>query len=113
VKGVSADHHWGQRFELGKEVRIERLNGRSSLIAPEYTPDDTLEAQSRVDRIWVVLDAVSSRTREIYFAHPAGYSYGRDRGASSQCRALNAFWQLSSFHCACRSRRLLSSAPVS
>jgi hypothetical protein len=31
VKGISADHHWGQCFELGKEVRIEGLNGRSSL----------------------------------------------------------------------------------
>lgn len=75
VKRVSADHHWEQRFELGKEVRIEGLNGRSSLIAPEYAPDETLEAQSRVDRIRVVLDAVGSRTREIYFAYRAGYSY--------------------------------------
>jgi hypothetical protein len=75
VKGVSADHNWGQRCELGKEVRMEGLNGRSSLIAPGYAPDETLEAQSRVDRIRVVLDVVGSRPREIYFAHRAGYSY--------------------------------------
>jgi len=34
-----------------------------------------LEAQQRLAHIRAVLDAVSLRTREIYFAHRAGYSY--------------------------------------
>lgn len=38
-------------------------------------PDETLEAQSRAGRIRAVLDAVGVRTREIYFAHRAGYGY--------------------------------------
>jgi DNA-directed RNA polymerase specialized sigma24 family protein len=38
-------------------------------------PDETLEAQTRVEQIRAVLDAVEVRTREIYFAHRAGYGY--------------------------------------
>ena len=38
-------------------------------------PADTIAAQQRLNRIKAVLDAVSPRTREIYFAHRAGYSY--------------------------------------
>jgi DNA-directed RNA polymerase specialized sigma24 family protein len=34
-----------------------------------------VEAQQRLSSIRAVLDAVSLRTREIYFAHRAGYSY--------------------------------------
>jgi len=34
-----------------------------------------LEAEQRLGRHSGVLDAVSLRTREIYFAHRAGYSY--------------------------------------
>jgi RNA polymerase sigma factor (sigma-70 family) len=54
-------------------VPIEELNAGSP--SPEFAPDETLEARSRVDRIRGVLDAVGVRTREIYFAHRAGYSY--------------------------------------
>jgi RNA polymerase sigma factor (sigma-70 family) len=54
---------------------IEELNDGSP--GPEFAPDETLEARSRVDRIRAVLDAVEVRTREIYIAHRAGYSYGK------------------------------------
>jgi DNA-directed RNA polymerase specialized sigma24 family protein len=36
---------------------------------------ETLKAHSRADRIRVLLDALDVCTREIYFAHRAGYSY--------------------------------------
>jgi RNA polymerase sigma factor (sigma-70 family) len=45
------------------------------LIASEPTPEEILETQQRLDRIRAVLEALSLRTREIYFAHRAGYSY--------------------------------------
>jgi RNA polymerase sigma factor (sigma-70 family) len=54
---------------------IEESNAGSLQSAPESAPDKTLEARSRVDRIRGVLDDVGVRTREIYFAHRAGYSY--------------------------------------
>jgi RNA polymerase sigma factor (sigma-70 family) len=75
VNNLSIDQHRRDRPDLRKEVPIEELDARSRLIAPESTPEETLEAQQRLNRIRAVLEAVSLRTREIYFAHRAGYSY--------------------------------------
>jgi RNA polymerase sigma factor (sigma-70 family) len=75
VQNLSIDQHRRDRLDLRKEVPIEELNSRSPLIAQESTPEDTLDAQQRLRSIRAVLDAVSVRTREIYFAHRAGYSY--------------------------------------
>src|SRR5258708_12700479 len=75
VNNLSIDQHRRDRLDLRKEVPIEELNARSPLIAPEPTPEDTLEAQQRLGSVRAALDAVSLRTREIYFAHRAGYSY--------------------------------------
>jgi RNA polymerase sigma factor (sigma-70 family) len=75
VNNLSIDQHRRDRPDLRKEVPIEEIDAHSPLIAPESTPEDTLEAQQRLGRIRSVLDAVSLRTREIYFAHRAGYSY--------------------------------------
>jgi RNA polymerase sigma factor (sigma-70 family) len=75
VHNLSVDQHRRDRLDLQREVPIEDINARSPLIAPESTPEDTLEAQQRLSQIRGVLDAVSLRTREIYFAHRAGYSY--------------------------------------
>jgi len=75
VTNLSIDQHRRDRPDLRKEVPIEEANARSPLIAAEATPEQTLEAEQRLGRIRAVLDAVSLRTREIYFAHRAGYSY--------------------------------------
>jgi RNA polymerase sigma-70 factor (ECF subfamily) len=75
VNNLSIDQYRHDRPDLRKEVPIEELNAQTPLIAPEPTPDEILEAQQRLDRIRAVLEAVSLRTREIYFAHRAGYSY--------------------------------------
>jgi RNA polymerase sigma-70 factor (ECF subfamily) len=75
VNNLSIDQHRRDRLDLRKEVPIDDLAARSALIAPERTPEEILEAQQRLNSIRAVLDAVSLRTREIYFAHRAGYSY--------------------------------------
>jgi len=75
VNNLSIDQHRRDRLDLRKEVPIEELNARTPLIAPQSTPEETLEAEQRLRGIRAVLDAVSLRTREIYFAHRAGYSY--------------------------------------
>jgi RNA polymerase sigma factor (sigma-70 family) len=75
VNNLSIDQHRRDRPDLRKEVPLEELDARSPLIAPESTPEEMLEAQQRLCHIGAVLDAVSLRTREIYFAHRAGYSY--------------------------------------
>jgi RNA polymerase sigma factor (sigma-70 family) len=75
VNNLSIDQHRRDRPDLRKEVPLEELDARSPLVAPDSSPEETLEAQQRLNRIRAVLDAVSLRTREIYFAHRAGYSY--------------------------------------
>jgi RNA polymerase sigma factor (sigma-70 family) len=75
VTNLSIDQHRRDRLDLRKEVPIEEFNARSPLIAQESTPEESVEAEQRLSRIRAVLDAVSVRTREIYFANRAGYSY--------------------------------------
>jgi RNA polymerase sigma factor (sigma-70 family) len=75
VTNLSIDQHRRDRLDLRKEVPIEELDARNPLIAQESTPEESFEALQRLNRIRAVLDAVSVRTREIYFAHRAGYSY--------------------------------------
>lgn len=75
VNNLSIDRHRHDRPDLRREVPIQELNARTPLIAPESTPEEILEAQQSLDEIRAVLEAVSLRTREIYFAHRAGYSY--------------------------------------
>jgi RNA polymerase sigma-70 factor (ECF subfamily) len=75
VNNLSIDQHRRDRLDIRQWVPIDDLEARSALIAPDRTPEETLEAQQRLDSIRAVLDAVNLRTREIYFAHRAGYSY--------------------------------------
>lgn len=75
VQNLSIDQHRRDRPDLRREVPIEDVDAQSLLVAPQSTPEDAIEAQQRLNRIRAVLDAVSLRTREIYFAHRAGYSY--------------------------------------
>jgi RNA polymerase sigma factor (sigma-70 family) len=72
---LSIDQHRRDRLDLRREVSIEDAEARSPLIAPQAAPEDTVAAQQRLMHIQALLDAVSPRTREIYFAHRAGYSY--------------------------------------
>jgi RNA polymerase sigma factor (sigma-70 family) len=75
VHNLSIDQHRRDRLDLRREVPIEDIDAHSPLVAPESAPEDTIEAQQRLNQIGAVLEAVSPRTREIYFAHRAGYSY--------------------------------------
>jgi RNA polymerase sigma factor (sigma-70 family) len=75
VHNLSIDQHRRDRLDLRRGVPIDDLDTRSPLIDPESTPEQTLDAQQRLRNIRAVLDAVGRRTREIYFAHRAGYSY--------------------------------------
>lgn len=75
VHNLSVDQHRRDRLDLRREVPIEDFNARSPLVAQESTPEETLEVQQRLGNIRALLDAVSRRTRDIYFAHRAGYSY--------------------------------------
>ena len=75
VHNLSVDQHRRDRPDLQREVSLEEVDTHTPLITSEPTPENRLEAQQRLSYIQSVLDAASSRTREIYFAHRAGYSY--------------------------------------
>jgi RNA polymerase sigma factor (sigma-70 family) len=75
VHNLSIDQHRRDRSDLRREVNIEEINAASPLIAPYGAPEDDLHAQQRLNHITALLDALSPRTREIYFAHRAGYTY--------------------------------------
>jgi RNA polymerase sigma-70 factor (ECF subfamily) len=75
VNNLSIDQHRRDRLDLRRVVPIDDLSTLDPLIAPESTPEETVDAHQRLNHIKAVLDAVSIRTREIYFAHRAGFSY--------------------------------------
>ena|ERR1700683_419756 len=75
VHNLAIDQHRRDRLDLRREVPLEDFDARTQLIAQASTPEETLEAQQRLGSIRALLDGVSRRTREIYFANRAGYSY--------------------------------------
>jgi RNA polymerase sigma factor (sigma-70 family) len=75
VRNLSVDQHRRDRPDLRRQVPLDKLDDNHFLIAADVTPDEHLATQQRLDAIRTLLDAVGSRTREIYFAHRAGYSY--------------------------------------
>jgi RNA polymerase sigma factor (sigma-70 family) len=75
VHNLAVDQYRRDRPLLRRVVPIEEADRLSPLIAPGPTPDVTVENRQRLDCLIALVDAVSRRTREIYFAHLAGYTY--------------------------------------
>jgi RNA polymerase sigma-70 factor (ECF subfamily) len=74
VQNLSVDLHRSRRPDIRREVPLEQFNSRNPLIDPA-SPEESLDAEQRLNCIRALLDAASIRTREIYFAQRAGYSY--------------------------------------
>jgi RNA polymerase sigma factor (sigma-70 family) len=74
VQNLSVDLHRSRRPDIRHEVPFDCYNAHSPLIDPG-TPEQVLDSQQRLASIQRRLDAANVRTREIYFAHRAGYSY--------------------------------------
>jgi RNA polymerase sigma factor (sigma-70 family) len=70
VQNLSIDLH--RRCEARRELSFERA---SPVLIEPLTPEKSIDAEQRLNRIGALLEAASLRTREIYFAHRAGYSY--------------------------------------
>jgi RNA polymerase sigma-70 factor (ECF subfamily) len=75
VHNLSIDQHRRDRGGPARQIPIEDVDPRQPLVAAEANPEERLDAHQRLNRIRRILDAVNPRTREIYFAHRAGYSY--------------------------------------
>jgi RNA polymerase sigma factor (sigma-70 family) len=78
VQNLSIDQHRRGRPDLRRQVPLDAVDTviPSPLITEQPSPEDTLAAHQRLHSIKALLDAQGQRTREIYFAHRAGYSYG-------------------------------------
>jgi len=75
VRNLSVDQHRRDRADLRREVSFDEVETRQPLIDADCSPEAALDAEQRLGHIRALLDAVSRRTRDIYFAHRAGYSY--------------------------------------
>jgi RNA polymerase sigma factor (sigma-70 family) len=75
VQNLSIDQHRRERPDLRRQLGFEDVETRSALIARQSSPEDAVEAEQRLNSIKALLDGASPRTRQIYFAHRAGYSY--------------------------------------
>jgi RNA polymerase sigma factor (sigma-70 family) len=75
VRNLAIDHYRRDRSRAGREVQIDDVDRQHPLIAPSATPDQIFDYQQRLDQLTALLDSVSRRTREVYFAHQSGYTY--------------------------------------
>jgi RNA polymerase sigma-70 factor (ECF subfamily) len=75
VRNLSIDRHRRAHRHLYTDQSVEELETALPLLDPAPGADEIFEARQRLHKIRATLNAVSPRTREIYFAHRAGYSY--------------------------------------
>ena len=77
VHNLSIDQHRRDRPDLRRQIPLDALDTatHAPLVTEQPTPEDALAAEQRLHCIKAILDAQGERTREIYFAHRAGYSY--------------------------------------
>jgi RNA polymerase sigma factor (sigma-70 family) len=75
VRNLAIDRHRRDRSIEGREVQIDDVDRQHPLVAPNATPDQILDSQQRLDKLTAILDSISRRTREIYFARRIGYTY--------------------------------------
>jgi len=75
VRNLSVDLHRKDRRHVYESESVEELDLVTGLPDERPQPDVILDAQRRLREIDEVLLAISQRTRDIYFAHRAGFSY--------------------------------------
>jgi RNA polymerase sigma factor (sigma-70 family) len=75
ARNLSIDWHRTSHKNLYAKKPIEDIGDAIALIDKAPLPDVIFSAQNRLLRIDETLSAISERTRDIYFAHRAGYSY--------------------------------------
>lgn len=74
VQRLSMNHDRDGHAELYTDQPIEKLE----LIDPSPTPEEVLSAEQCLDKLKKTLDAVSRRTREVFFMHRLhGFSYAQ------------------------------------
>lgn len=74
VLNIAIDHYRRNRSTTAREVQIDDVDRQHPLIAQSPAPDQILDSQQRLAELTALLDAVSPRTREIFFARRSGYT---------------------------------------
>jgi len=75
VSNLAINQHRHERVRNYADETLEELEESGPLVDTAPGPDRVIAAEQRLKQIQETLDAVSTRTREIYFAHRAGYRY--------------------------------------
>lgn len=75
VINLSIDRHRVDSRHPCLGQSVEELAEVLPILDPAPGPDEVLASEQRLDQVRTVLGAVSPRTRDIYLAHRAGYSY--------------------------------------
>ncbi len=75
VINLSISRYRAERRHPAAGQPVEELAEILPLIDSTPAPDEVLAAQERLNEVRRVLEAISPRTRDIYLAHRAGYSY--------------------------------------
>jgi RNA polymerase sigma-70 factor (ECF subfamily) len=74
VQRLAMNHARDSHSSLYADQPVEKLG----LIDPSPTPEEVLSAEQCLDRLRKTLDAVSRRTREVFFMHRLhGFSYAQ------------------------------------
>ncbi len=75
VLNLSINRYRADGRHPAADLPVEALAEILPLVAAAPAPDEALAAEQRLNEVRKVLGAVSPRTRDIYLAHRAGYSY--------------------------------------
>lgn len=75
VTNLAIDRYRYEASHPCTEQSVEELADTPLLTDPSPSPDEVFAAQQRLDEVRRALDRVSVRTRQIFFAHRAGYSH--------------------------------------
>lgn len=75
VTNLAINQHHRERILSYSNESVEDIAESHQLLDPNPGPDRILAAEQLLKEVQDTLDAVSTRTREIYFAHRAGYRY--------------------------------------
>jgi DNA-directed RNA polymerase specialized sigma24 family protein len=75
VHNLSVDQYRGDRPDLHRKVPLDTVNFDTEWISVNSNLEQIVDTRQRLDRVGALLEAASTRTREIYMAHRAGYTY--------------------------------------
>jgi len=74
VHNLSIDQYRRDRPDLHRKVSIDGIH-LDEWLPENPDPEQIVEARQRLDKIGALLQAASTRTRDIYMAQRAGYTY--------------------------------------